>query len=365
MACTCACGTRAFHAGWPVASTGVALGHRPVVRADDEHHDLGVEARHLLGRVLGPVEELGGRQPARDPRVVDGRDHAGRRRPACRATVRASRRASRRAIQSRSGASAVRRRAALVSSARRVVVGGAWSRAAGSVRRRRGFARRRAPPIGVAVVVEHARAAADRERRRRRARATGDERRDRASPIAVVRRGPMGAVARRRLGRGVRRRGMRVRQSTPEVRRVRAPGRAGCGRGRRRGRRASRSSSWRPCSTIRPSSSTRMRSACDDRREAVRDHERGAARERVGERALDRELRLGVEVRRRLVEDDDRGVLEQHAGDREPLLLAARHPVAALADHRVVAVGEARDQVVDARRRHASTSSASVASGRA
>ncbi len=44
----------------------------------------------------------------------------------------------------------------------------------------------------------------------------------------------------------------------------------------------------------------------DDRRQAVRDDERGAPRERVGERPLDRELRLGVEVRGRLVEDDDR-----------------------------------------------------------
>ena len=38
----------------------------------------------------------------------------------------------------------------------------------------------------------------------------------------------------------------------------RAPG---CGRGRRRGRRPASSSSWRPCSTMRPSSSTRIWSA--------------------------------------------------------------------------------------------------------
>ena len=52
-----------------------------VVRADDEHDDLGVEARHLLGRVLGPVEELRVREPARHPGVVDGRDDARRRGP--------------------------------------------------------------------------------------------------------------------------------------------------------------------------------------------------------------------------------------------------------------------------------------------
>ena len=86
----------------------------------------------------------------------------------------------------------------------------------------------------------------------------------------------------------------------------------------------------------------------DDGRQPVRDHERRAADERVGERVLDGELRLGVEVRRRLVEDDDRGVLQQHARDGQALLLAARHPVPALADQGVVAVGQAGDQVVDA-----------------
>ena len=54
------------------------------------------------------------------------------------------------------------------------------------------------------------------------------------------------------------------------------------------------------------------------------------------------ELGLGVEVRGRLVEDHDRGVLQQQPGDGQPLLLAARHAVAALADDRVVAVGQAR-----------------------
>ena len=44
------------------------------------------------------------------------------------------------------------------------------------------------------------------------------------------------------------------------------------------------------------------------------------------------------------------GVLQQHPGDRDALLLAARQPVAALADDRVVAVGQRRDEVVDARR---------------
>ena len=52
---------------------------------------------------------------------------------------------------------------------------------------------------------------------------------------------------------------------------------------------------------------------------------------------------------RRLVEDHDGRVLQQHAGDGEPLLLAARQPVAALADDGVVAVGQRGDDVVDLR----------------
>ncbi len=75
-------------------------------------------------------------------------------------------------------------------------------------------------------------------------------------------------------------------------------------------------------------------------------------------------LGLGVEVRRRLVEDHDRRLLEQHACDREPLLLAARHAVAALADDRVVAVGQALDRGRGcAPPGTRSTSSSSVASG--
>ena len=85
----------------------------------------------------------------------------------------------------------------------------------------------------------------------------------------------------------------------------------------------------------------------DDRRQAVRDHDRRSAGERVGEGELDRMLRLGVEVRRGFVEDDDGRVLEEHPCDREPLLLAARHPIAALANDGVEAVGQAEDQIVD------------------
>ena len=59
--------------------------------------------------------------------------------------------------------------------------------------------------------------------------------------------------------------------------------------------------------------------------------------------------RHGVERGRRLVEDEDPRILQQDPRDRDPLLLAARQLVAALADDRVVAVGQLRDPVVDRR----------------
>ncbi len=69
-----------------------------------------------------------------------------------------------------------------------------------------------------------------------------------------------------------------------------------------------------------------------DRGQAVGDHDGRAALDRVVERRLDVCLVLVVEMARRLVEDHDRRVLEQQPGDGQALLLAAAHPVAALAD---------------------------------
>ena len=61
-----------------------------------------------------------------------------------------------------------------------------------------------------------------------------------------------------------------------------------------------------------------------------------------------------------------RGSLQQDPGDRDALLLAARELVAALADDRVVAVGELEDPVDGSPRPGvAASSSSSVASGRA
>ena len=82
-------------------------------------------------------------------------------------------------------------------------------------------------------------------------------------------------------------------------------------------------------------------------REPVGDDERGAAGQRLAQRPLHRRLGLGVEVRRRLVEHDDVGRLEHEAGQGDPLLLAAREPVAPLADDGVEPVGQVADEVAD------------------
>ena len=82
-------------------------------------------------------------------------------------------------------------------------------------------------------------------------------------------------------------------------------------------------------------------------REPVGDRDRRSSLGKPLERLLDEALGLRVERRRRLVEHEDRRVAEHGARDRHALLLAAREAVAALADDRVVAVGERGDQLVD------------------
>ena len=72
-------------------------------------------------------------------------------------------------------------------------------------------------------------------------------------------------------------------------------------------------------------------------------------RARASRVLLDGPLGLVVERAGGLVEDEDGRVAQQRTGDRQPLLLAAGEPVAAGADDRVVALGQASDQVVDPR----------------
>nr|GEU28155.1 hypothetical protein [Tanacetum cinerariifolium] len=86
------------------------------------------------------------------------------------------------------------------------------------------------------------------------------------------------------------------------------------------------------------------------RGQAVRDHQRRAAFRDFLQLRLDRLLRFRVERRRGLVEDQDRRILEQGAGNRHALLFAARQFQSPLADHGVVTVGQALDEIVDRRR---------------
>ena len=97
----------------------------------------------------------------------------------------------------------------------------------------------------------------------------------------------------------------------------------------------------------------------------VGDDERRAPVEGGVEGPLHRGLRLGVEVGRGLVEHDDARSLEQQPGDGQPLLLAAREPVAAVADDRVEPLGEGVDEPETWAAREAARICSSVASGRA
>src|SRR5271156_1935073 len=86
-----------------------------------------------------------------------------------------------------------------------------------------------------------------------------------------------------------------------------------------------------------------------DGREAMRDHERGAALHEEAESLLDHGFGFGVEGRGCLVEDEDARVGQNRARNRQALALASRKLDATLANDSVVAVGEALGEFVDAR----------------
>ncbi len=86
-----------------------------------------------------------------------------------------------------------------------------------------------------------------------------------------------------------------------------------------------------------------------DRRQPVRDRDRGAARREGVDGLLHGLLGLRVQGAGRLVEDEDGRVPQDGAGDRQALLLAAGEAVAALPHHGVVAVGQRHEVVVDLR----------------
>ncbi len=113
---------------------------------------------------------------------------------------------------------------------------------------------------------------------------------------------------------------------------------------------AASSSSCLPRSRTRPAVDDQDLVGLPDGRQPVRDDQRGPPGQRRLERPLDRRLRLGVQVRGGLVQHHHRRGLEQQPGQRDPLLLAAGQPVAAVAHDGVEPVGQHRDQVPDLRR---------------
>ena len=87
---------------------------------------------------------------------------------------------------------------------------------------------------------------------------------------------------------------------------------------------ASSSSAWRPRSTIRPPSTTRIWSASLHGGEPVGDHERRPPGQDLFERPLDRDFGFRVEVGRGFVQHHEVRSFEQQAGYGNALLFAAR-----------------------------------------
>ena len=86
-----------------------------------------------------------------------------------------------------------------------------------------------------------------------------------------------------------------------------------------------------------------------DRARAVGDDEGGAAAHHFLQRGPDAELRLHVHAAGGVVEDEDARVHDERPRDRDTLALAAAEREAALADDRLVALGERLDEVVGLR----------------
>src|SRR5262245_55619154 len=80
----------------------------------------------------------------------------------------------------------------------------------------------------------------------------------------------------------------------------------------------------------------------EDRAQAVRDHERGAALQEPAERGLDLALGLDVHTRGGLVQDQDARIVMKRAREREDLTFAHGQERAALADFLVEALRQPR-----------------------
>ena len=85
----------------------------------------------------------------------------------------------------------------------------------------------------------------------------------------------------------------------------------------------------------------------DDGREAMRDHQRGAAARHLFERILNVLFGETVECRGGLVQHQNRRGFQQGAGNRHALLFAARQFQPALAHARLVTFGQRGDEMVD------------------
>src|SRR6516165_12452467 len=88
-----------------------------------------------------------------------------------------------------------------------------------------------------------------------------------------------------------------------------------------------------------------------NRRQAVSDHEYGAALAYLVHVVLDDPLALIVERARRLVEDQDARIGDERARDRDALTLTTGEAAAALADECVVALRELENEFVRPRKR--------------
>ncbi len=85
-------------------------------------------------------------------------------------------------------------------------------------------------------------------------------------------------------------------------------------------------------------------------REPMGDHEHGSVLHQILERLLHQRLRFRIERRGRFIEDEDGRVLQQRARDRKPLPFSSGEAEAPLADHRVVTLGHALNELMRERR---------------
>jgi hypothetical protein len=91
---------------------------------------------------------------------------------------------------------------------------------------------------------------------------------------------------------------------------------------------------------------TTRRSALRSVHPAVRNGNGGPAAHQVVQRFLDFLFRLGVHRRRGFVQNEDARIDQQSSGDGDTLTLATRKALPPLAHQRVVALGQAQDELV-------------------